>query len=117
MRVCIWLAMMRSPPPSKTGTVSPDFQPSLAEKWTVSPDGKLYEFSLRKGVKWHENIGEFTADDMKFSLDRYRDAKVSPWSQAYSNVDAVSVVDKYTVRIALKNADPAAPRRRGIGWC
>ena len=88
------------------GNVSPDFQPSLAEKWTVSPDGKLYEFAVRKGVKWHENVGEFTADDVKFSLDRYRDAKVSPWSQAYSNIDAVSVVDKYTARIALKNADP-----------
>lgn len=88
------------------GTVSPDFQPSLAEKWTVSPDGKLYEFSLRKGVKWHEDIGEFSADDVKFSLDRYMDASVSPWSKAYANIDAVNVVDKYTVRIALKNADP-----------
>ena len=88
------------------GTVSPDFQPSLAEKWTVSPDGKLYEFSLRKGVKWHEDIGEFTADDVKFSLDRYLDPSVSPWSKSYANIDAVSIVDKYTVRIALKNADP-----------
>jgi len=88
------------------GTVSPDFKPSLAEKWTVSPDGKVYEFALRKGVKWHENIGEFTADDVKFSLDRYMDASVSPWSKSYANIDAVNVVDKHTVRIALKNADP-----------
>lgn len=88
------------------GTVSTDFLPSLAESWTVSPDGKLYEFHIRHGVKWHENIGEFTADDVKFSLDRYRDPKVSPWTQSYANVDAVEVPDKYTVRVALKNADP-----------
>ena len=72
----------------------------------MTPDGKLYEFKLRKGVKWHEDMGEFTSVDVKFSLDRYRDAAVSPWSKAYSNVDAVEAVDPYTARIALKNADP-----------
>lgn len=88
------------------GTVSTDFQPSLAESWTASPDGKTYEFKLRKGVKWHENMGEFTAADVKFSLDRYRDAGVSPWSKAYANIDAVETADPYTARIVLKNADP-----------
>lgn len=91
------------------GTISTDFQPCLAESWTVSPDGKLYEFRIRRGVKWHEDVGEFTADDVKFSLDRYRDPNVSPWSKSYATVDAVEVPDKYTVRIALKNADPFFP--------
>src|SRR5207237_1165989 len=39
--------------------------PSLAESWSTSPDGLVYEFVLRKGVKFH--TGEpVTADDVKF---------------------------------------------------
>src|SRR5512145_1928098 len=41
----------------------------LAERWTVSPDGKTYTFQLRQGVKWHDGQ-PFTATDVKASLDR-----------------------------------------------
>src|SRR6266545_2470658 len=45
--------------------------PSLAESWSLSPDGLVYEFVLRKGVKFHN--GELvTAEDVKFSFERYR---------------------------------------------
>src|SRR3989442_11881806 len=47
--------------------------PSLAESWKVSPDGRTYDFTLRKGVKFHN--GELlTSEDVKFSFDRYRGA-------------------------------------------
>ena len=42
--------------------------PSLAESWTVSPDGLVYEFVLRKGPRFH-NGEPVTAEDVKFSLD------------------------------------------------
>src|SRR5438309_11747623 len=45
--------------------------PSLAESWSVSPDGLTYEFVLRSGVRFH-NGDALTADDVKFSFDRYR---------------------------------------------
>ena len=49
--------------------------PGLAERWTVSPDGKEYTFFLRKGVKWHTNKNfkptrEMNADDIIFSIER-----------------------------------------------
>ena len=47
--------------------------PSLAESWTLSPDGLVYEFVLRKGVKFH-NGEPVTAEDVKFSFERYRGA-------------------------------------------
>ena len=50
-----------------------DNTPSLAESWSVSRDGLTYEFVLRKGVKFH-NGDPVTAEDVKFSFDRYKGA-------------------------------------------
>src|SRR6185503_17178787 len=47
--------------------------PSLAESWTVSKDHLAYEFVLRKGVRFH-NGEPLTAEDVKFSFERYRGA-------------------------------------------
>src|SRR6476646_4134218 len=50
--------------------------PGLAEKWTISPDGLVYTFNLRKGVKWHSTsksfkpTRDFNADDVMFSIER-----------------------------------------------
>src|SRR5713226_1669322 len=46
---------------------------SLAESWKESPDGLVYEFKIRKGVKFH-NGDPVTADDVKFSYERYKGA-------------------------------------------
>ena len=45
--------------------------PSLAESWTMSPDQLVYEFKLREGLKFH-NGDPFTAEDVKFSFQRYK---------------------------------------------
>ncbi len=42
--------------------------PELAEKWEMSPDGKSWTFTLRKGVKFHENWGEFSAKDVRHAI-------------------------------------------------
>ena len=44
---------------------------SLAESWTVSPDGLTYEFVLRKAARFH-NGEPVAAEDVKFSFERYR---------------------------------------------
>jgi peptide/nickel transport system substrate-binding protein len=83
--------------------------PDLAEKWTVSKDGKVYTFSLRKGVRFHNkspvNGREVTADDVKYSLERFM-AK-SAFAPRFEPVTAIDAVDRHTVRITLK--EPYAP--------
>ncbi len=44
--------------------------PDIAEKWDVSPDGKVYTFHLRTNVTFHDNSRRVTADDFKFSMER-----------------------------------------------
>jgi peptide/nickel transport system substrate-binding protein len=45
-------------------------QPQMAEKWSVSPDGKTYTFTLREGLKWHDET-PVTADDCVASIQRW----------------------------------------------
>ncbi len=71
---------------------------SLAEVWSVSKDGLVYEFVLRKGVKFH-NGDVMTADDVKFSFERYRGASAKLLKD---RVAAVEVVDPHKVRFRLK---------------
>ena len=76
--------------------------PSLAESWTVSADGLTYEFVLRKGVRFHN--GELlTADDVKFSFERYRGASAKTLKD---RVRQVQVVDAHRVRFHLKEPWP-----------
>ena len=75
---------------------------SLAESWSLSDDGVVYEFVLRKGIKFH-NGETITADDVKFSFERYRGAA----SKALKDrVAAVETPDPQHVQFKLKEPWP-----------
>ena len=46
-------------------------EPCLAEAWKMAPDGLSYDFAVRAGAKFH-NGEPVTAEDVKFSFERYR---------------------------------------------
>jgi peptide/nickel transport system substrate-binding protein len=90
--------------------------PSLAESWQISPDGRVYDFMLRKGVKFH-NGDPLTSEDVKFSFDRYRGANAK---QLKDRVAAVETPGPLHVRFRLKNPWPDFmtfyTAASGAGW-
>src|SRR5438034_6270537 len=84
-------ALVRPLPGQKMG-------PSLAESWTESPDGLTYEFKLRRGLKFH-NGDPVTADDVRFSFERYKGTGAK---ELGARVQRVEVVDALVVRFHLR---------------
>jgi ABC-type transport system substrate-binding protein len=70
---------------------------SRAESWTQSADGLTYEFVLRRGAKFH-NGDPVTAEDVKFSFERYRGVAAKLLKDRVRNVE---VVDTGRVRFHL----------------
>src|SRR5215510_9697493 len=80
-------------------------EPDLAERWE-EPDELTTVFHLRKGVRWQSvapvNGRELTAEDVKFTFDRFLGEKANPHRYTFEPVERVEVVDRYTVRFRLK---------------
>ena len=83
-----------------------EVEPDLAESWTLSPDGQIWTFKLKKGVQFHKGFGELTAEDVKFSFERQ--INKTPGTRYGVNLNvikSIEVVDPHTVQIALKSFD------------
>src|SRR5258705_1693227 len=80
--------------------------PLLAESWSIDPDGKVYAFKLRKGVKFHD--GEvFDASDVKFSFERAKAPTSTNKAKkaVFDNVSRIDTPDPFTVILVLNQAD------------
>ncbi len=81
--------------------------PSLAESWTISPDGKTYLFKIRRGVTFH-NGAPMLAGDVAASLRRVLAREIaSPLASRLPALDSVATPDAQTVELKLK--EPSAP--------
>src|SRR5215813_1580778 len=76
--------------------------PSLAESWTMSRNGLVYEFVLRKNARLH-NGEPVTADDVKFSFEGYHGAAAKLLKD---RVKEIQTPDPLRVRIVLKEPWP-----------
>ena len=94
----------RRGPAIAPGHVQP-LEGDLAESWT-QPNDTTYVFKLRKGVRWHNkppvNGRELTAEDVKYTFDRFVTIKGNANADMLESVDKVEAVDKYTVKFTLK---------------
>lgn len=87
------------------GLVKPDkdgnLMEAVASDYAISDDAKVYTFTLRDGVKFH-NGNDVTAEDVKYSIDRCADtSNGDPLVSAYSIIESVNIPDEKTVEIRL----------------
>jgi peptide/nickel transport system substrate-binding protein len=80
--------------------------PSLAGSWTVGEDRRTYDFQLRPGVRF-SNGQEFTAQDVKFSIDRVKSDWTISLKSKMDVVDRVDVVSPAQARVVLKRPSNA----------
>ncbi len=85
-------------------------QPGLAESWKPVND-TTWEFNLRKGVTFHDG-SPFTAEDVKFTLERIPNVPNSPssFTFAVASIKEVEIVDPHTIRIHTELPSPLMPR-------
>jgi peptide/nickel transport system substrate-binding protein len=89
------------------------FKPGLATSWTVSPDGLVYTFQLRRGVKFHDGT-PFNAEAVKFSIERQINPNhpghapgMTQAAIALGSVDRVDVSGEYEAKVILKTPNAA----------
>ncbi|HXU89985.1 MAG TPA: ABC transporter substrate-binding protein [Methylomirabilota bacterium] len=91
--------------------------PSLAESWSEAKDHLSYTFTLRRNVKFHDG-SPLTAEDVKFSFERYKGASATLLKE---KVKDVQIVNPTQVRFVLKEPWPDfmlfyGTTASGAGW-
>jgi peptide/nickel transport system substrate-binding protein len=100
------LVRFKITPDNKVTTA--EVEPDMAESWAMNDDGTVWTFKLRKGVKWHKGFGDFTAEDVKFSIERVQDRNLqgNKFAKNLEIIKEVKVLDDYTMLMTLTNFDP-----------
>ena len=80
-------------------------EPDVAESWS-QPTETTYVFKLRRGVRWHPkppvNGRELTAEDVKYTYERFLTVPGNPNRAQLEEVDRIEALDRYTVEFSLK---------------
>jgi peptide/nickel transport system substrate-binding protein len=81
------------------------FEPGLAETWTVSDDGLVWEFKIREGLTFHDGT-PCTAEDVAWSMNFLMEGMVGPLELYVTGFEEVVALDDTTVQITL--SEPTA---------
>src|SRR5262249_44221973 len=96
------LVRIKSCPQVKPNT--PPIEPGPAESWS-QPNDTTFVFKLRKGVRWHNkppvNGRELTAEDVKYTYERFLTLTGNPNRSMLEQVEKIDALDRYTVRFTL----------------
>lgn len=81
---------------------SGELEPAVASGYEISTDAKVYTFTLREGITFHDG-SLVTVDDIKYSIERYAEISLlnSGEGSAFSIMQDVAIIDDKTVEITL----------------
>lgn len=96
----LFATMPRLAVPVKDSSGVWGWAPSDFVEKVAQDDDTHISFTLKKGLMWSDNVGELTADDVKYSFERMLD---SDWGARWPTLDRVDVKDKYSGVIVLKS--------------
>ncbi|EDY81014.1 Bacterial extracellular solute-binding protein, family 5 [Verrucomicrobiia bacterium DG1235] len=104
----------------KSGTL--EIEPWLAESYSISEDGLIYDFKIREGVLFHDGV-KLDAEAAAYSFLRQMDpehpahlpeAAFSYWSYLYQDIVAVEAVAPMDLQIRLSKPNAAMLRSLAI---
>jgi peptide/nickel transport system substrate-binding protein len=80
-------------------------QPWLVQRYTVSPDGRTWQFTLRSGIRWHDGR-PFTAEDVKFTYEYVRRNAHSRWTSQVRSIESIetSGASNLTIRLSAPSS-------------
>jgi len=97
------LVKVKAGPAVRPGTLP--VEPDLAESW-AQPNETTYVFKLRRGVRWHPKPPvdgrELTADDVKYTYERFLSTPGNPNRGVLDQIDTIEAPDRHTVRFTLR---------------
>ena len=90
--------------------------PDLVANYSISADGKVYTFNLRKDVLWHDGK-PFTSDDVLFTFEKLFDSKTNTVRRSDFVINGKPIIfkkiDTYTLKAILP--EPFAPFLVNLG--
>ena len=81
------------------------YEPMLATEWSITPDGRTWNFKLRQGVPWQHGWGDFTAQDVAHSIEYYTNPECrASYSDYFRNDPGVEVeiINDYEVNMHMQ---------------
>ena len=88
-----------------------EYRPGLATEWKPSNEMRTWTFKLRSGVKFHEGLGELTAEDVKFTVEQsFKPDSLGGSAYFFRNhLDRIETPDKLTVVMHFKSRQWIVP--------
>ena len=84
--------------------------PELAESWSIEDGGRTLRFKLRRGVQFHNGMGEFTARDVKHSFETLMaqppDTRaIVSQTELKAGIEGAEIVNDYEIAFRAKITD------------